>query len=141
MNELSPTLMLAFLHTMKGQDFLGLFFVWFLVTFLTVVFVRTWGHDTPFVTAVGLISFELLAVARIVVGSFYGMQRWGLLIVMMIVGAFFFLIRGKHFEGTGGDSGEPGGTWWSSDSGSGSSGGGGCGGGGGGCGGCGGGGD
>jgi hypothetical protein len=138
---------LDFLHTMKGPDFLGLFFVWFLVTFLTVVTLRAAGYDDYRVTAAGLACFEALGVARIVVGSFHGMGKWGFLIAMMGIGALCFFIRAKHFEGTGGGSGDggggdTGGTWWSSDSGgSGSSGGGGCGGGGSGCGGCGGGGD
>ncbi len=139
---------------MKGPDFLGLFFVWFLVTLLTVIALRAAGYDEYRVTFTGLVCFEALGVARIVVGSFHGMERWGFLIAMMCIGALCFFIRAKHFEGmggnggdTGGGGGDTGGTWWSSDSSSSSSsdssssGGGGCGGGGSGCGGCGGGGD
>lgn len=138
---------LDFLHTMRGPDFLGLFLVWFLVTFLTLVALRRVGYDDIRVTCTCLACFEGLGLARIVVGSFYGLERWGFLIAMMGVGACFFFIRAKHFEGMGGGGGDAGGgdtggTWWSSDAGgSGSSGGGGCGGGGSGCGGCGGGGD
>lgn len=150
---------LDFLHTMKGPDFLELFFVWFLVTFLTLVALRRVGYDDIRVTVTCLTCFEVLGVARIVVGSFHGMEKWGFLIAMMGIGALFFFIRAKHFEGMGGGGGGDtetggggtGGTWWSSDSSassggssssdSSSSGGGGCGGGGSGCGGCGGGGD
>jgi uncharacterized membrane protein YgcG len=123
-----------FLHTMRGPDFLLLYFIWFIVTFGTVLLFRWRGKDTPLVTLGGLACYELLGLVRIIVGSMHGMQKWDFLILMMVIGGVIFLIRAS-FNQSNGD----GGSWWSSNCSSGSScgGGGGCGSGGG-CGGCGG---
>jgi hypothetical protein len=127
----------SFLHTMRGPDFLLLYFVWFIVTFGGVLLLRWNGHDSPLTTVAGLLLYELLGVLRIISGSAHGMHKWEFLILMMVIGAVVFVVRIKLNQSSG-----DGGHWWSSSSGgsSCSSGGGGagCGGGGGGCGGCGG---
>ena len=97
----------SFLHTMKGPEFLGLFAGWFAVTFVTVLILRSCGRDTPLTTIVGLGCFELLGVARILVGSARGMHRWEFLFVMMVFGGVVFFLRAEHFEssrGLGGSS-------------------------------------
>ena len=132
-----------FLHTLRGPDFLLLFWVWFLVTFCSVLLWRWRVADSPLVSLIGLLGFEALGVARMIDGSAHGLHKWGFLILMMVAGGIAFFIRAKHFKTGGGDGNCSGGSWWSSgcssgSSGCGSSGGGGCGGGGGGCGGCGG---
>lgn len=135
--------LLAFLHTMRGPDFLLLFAVWFVVTFCGVLLFRWGGHDTPINTLSGFLAYELLGAVRIIDGSAHGMHRWGFLILMMIVGGLVFFIRAKRFNNSG-DNCSSGGWWSGGGWGGGSScsggggGGGGCGGGGGGCGGCGG---
>ena len=73
MNELAfnPALAQAgsglfdFLHEMKGPDFLGLFFGWFILVFGVVLIVRWRGHDSPAISLMGLLCFETLGVARI----------------------------------------------------------------------------
>ena len=92
-----------FLHTMPGEDFLLLCVVWLLVIWLMVLFLRAKDFDTPITTAAGLILFEGLGLARLVVGSAYGMHRWGFMIVMMIGGSFFLHpARREHFRAKGG---------------------------------------
>jgi hypothetical protein len=126
---------LAFFGTMQGPDFLGLYLGWFFLTRLTVMFLRHFGHDTTATTLIGLVCYELLAVARIIAGTAHGLHRWGFLIAMMVVGGLIFFLRAEHLKKGDGSS-------WITSCGTGSScsGGGGCGGGGcgGGCGGCGG---
>ena len=118
---------MSFLHTMAGPDFLGLYLVWFLFTWLSMLTVRHKLLDSPITTVTGLGLFEGLGVARYVVGNQYGMHKWDYLIGMMLVGALFFLVRSEHMNnGSTGSGGSCGG----------GCGGGGCGGGG--CGGCGG---
>jgi hypothetical protein len=124
----------------NGPSFLVLYFIWFLLTRLTVALLRARGHDTFQTTLAGLVAFEGLGLARIYDGSRHGMHNWDFLIVGMVVGGFLFLVRP-----TAGNSGGLGGndsssSWSSCSSSSSSSGGGGCGGGSS-CGGCGGGGD
>src|SRR6185312_9203291 len=91
-----------FLHTMSGEDFLGLYVVWFLITWISVFILRIKGFDTPITTIVGLVLFEALGVIRFVVGSAYGMHKWDYMIAMMIAGGLLFVIRAKHFQGPGG---------------------------------------
>ena len=129
---------LAFLHTMKGPDFLAVFFVWFGIVLGLVLMLRRRGFDNPATSILGLLFFEGLGVARIIIGSAHGQKNWDYLILMMILGSLFFIIRARHFEhskdGRGGSSS----CSSVSSCSSGGGGGGGCGGGGGGCGGCGG---
>ena len=82
----------SFLHTMEGPEFLGLYLVWFAVVFVTVLILRWRGRDSPVTTVVGVACFELLGVARMIVGSAHGLHQWEFLIVMMILGglAFFY---------------------------------------------------
>src|SRR5258706_170088 len=94
----------SFLHTMKGPEFLALCFVWFVLTFATVLILRWRGFDTPVTTFIGLFCFELLGIVRMIVGSAYGMHKWGFLIAMMIVGGIIFFLRAEHFDNSG-DSG------------------------------------
>ena len=126
-----------FLHTLRGPDFLLLFWVWFLVTFGGTLLLRWRGRDTPLTTILGLLCFEALGVARMIDGSAHGLHKWEFLILMMVIGGICFFIRANNFQFGGGNGSCSGGSWWSSGS-SCSGGGGGCGGGGGGCGGCGG---
>ena len=122
------------LDTMKGPDFLKLYFVWFLATWIGVLMLRKHGFDTPSTTIVGVVLFEALGVGRYLLGSAHGMHNWLFLFLMMGGGMFFFVLRAHHFDQSGG------GGWSGCSSGGGcgssSCGGGGCGGGG--CGGCGG---
>jgi hypothetical protein len=114
-----------FLGTMKGPEFLVLFFVWFLLLFGGVLLLRWWGFDTPLTTLTGFVLFEALGVARFVIGSANGMQNWGIMAFMMILGGIAFFTRGSSLSG-GALSGDSGGGCGSNE---------GCGGGG--CGGCG----
>lgn len=118
-----------FLETMKGPEFLALYLGWFVFVFCCVLVARKCGADSPITTSIGLILFEGLGVARLIIGSAHGMHKFEILFVMMFVGAILFLVRAENLSsGSGSSSG-------------GSCGGGGCGGGGcggGGCGGCGG---
>jgi uncharacterized membrane protein YgcG len=120
---------MSFLHTMTGPDFLGLYFVWFLITWIGMLLVRHRVCDNWLTTLTGLALFEGLGVARYFVGTAHGMEKWDFMFIMMFVGALFFAIRAEHLK-----QGSNGG--WSSCGGGGGCGGGGCGGGG--CGGCGG---
>jgi hypothetical protein len=115
-----------FLYAMDGPHFLMLYLVWFLVLWVGVLVLRSKNFDSPLTTVGGLALYEGLGVARYLLGSAHGLQKWDYLIAMMGFGFFFFVLRGHHFE-QGGSSGGCGG---------GGCGGGGCGGGG--CGGCGG---
>ncbi|HEV8541368.1 MAG TPA: hypothetical protein VGR78_03160, partial [Verrucomicrobiae bacterium] len=53
--EFSPVLL-----TIKGPEFLGLYFGWFVLTFSTVLLLRKKLADSPLVTVGGLLAFELL---------------------------------------------------------------------------------
>ncbi len=139
--------MIELLGTMTGSEFLTAYFVWFVVLWGGVKILRRCGYDSALTTLGGLALFEGLGVLRFVIGSGQGMQRWGFLFLMMVVGALFFVIRAGAFGGGGGSSSSScsaggfivGGTCGgggSSDNGAGSSGDSSCGGGG--CGGCGG---
>jgi hypothetical protein len=128
--------MFDFLHTMKGPDFLWLFVGWFVAVRLTVAGLRAGGFDTAATTFLGLLCFEALGFARIVVGSSHGLHKWEFLYLLMFVGGVIFFVRARHLNSDTSDR-----EWFSSSGSScssGSSSGGGCGGGGGGCGGCGG---
>jgi uncharacterized membrane protein YgcG len=116
----------GFLYTMRGPDFLWLYFVWFIVSFGVVLLTRWRGNDSPWVTAFGVLAYEGLGLLRIVVGSMHDLHRWTFLILMMILGGLIFFIR-VEFTRSGGD----GGTWWGSSCSGGSGGGSGGGGGGG----------
>ena len=120
----------SFLHTMAGPEFLGLYFIWFLITWIAMLFVRHRLSDTWFTSMAGLALFEGLGLARYFVGKAHGLERWEFLFLMMLVGALFFLVRAEHLK-QGSSTG-----WGGSSCGGGGCGGGGCGGGG--CGGCGG---
>lgn len=129
----------AFFHTMRGPEFLFLYFAWFVLTFAAVLILRHRGLDKPLTTFSGLLVYEGFAVIRLIDGSAHGLHRWENLIIMMVIGGLVFFVRASH----SGDGNSSGGFFHSCSSGSGcgsgSSCGGGCGGGG--CGGCGGGGD
>ncbi|HEY5704112.1 MAG TPA: hypothetical protein VIS96_00895 [Terrimicrobiaceae bacterium] len=114
-----------FLGTMKGPEFVALYVVWFLLLFGAVLLLRRWGFDTRVTTLTGFVLFEGLGVARYLIGSANGMQNWGFMAPMMIVGGVMFFTRGSSSNGGA----------LSSDSGGGCGSDGGCGGGG--CGGCG----
>lgn len=121
-----------FVETVRGPEFLVLFFGWFLLCWTTLLALRKTGRDHPLTTIVMLMLFEGVGVARYVIGSAAGMECWNGLFLMMAIGALFFIVR-EHATGTHQDGG---GTSSSSCS----TGGGGCGSagcGGGGCGGCG----
>jgi hypothetical protein len=115
-----------FLRTMKGDEFLVLFFVWFFLLFWAVHLLRRLGYDTPLTTVTVFVLFEGLGVARFLIGSAEGMQNWNVMFFMMVLGGISFFIRGSKSDGGG----------VASDSGGGCGSSGGCGGGG--CGGCGG---
>lgn len=124
-----------FLHTMKGPEFLFVYGFWFVAVFVVVLALRTMGHDTPLVSGLGLVAFEILGVARYLVGSAHGMHRWDFLGMMMLVGGCCFVFRAESLPGSHRSGGSCSGGFSASSC----SGGGGCGGGGGGgCGGCGG---
>src|SRR5437899_457443 len=113
---------------MPGPDFLGLYLVWLLVTWVGMLIVRHHVADTWATSLGGLLLFEGLGAVRYFLGSAHGMHNWEFMSIMMVVGVFFFILRADNFSNGSG-------------SGWGSCGGGGCGGGGcggGGCGGCGG---
>src|SRR5258707_11191141 len=110
---------MSFLHTMSGPDFLGLYFLWLLVTWIGMLIVRHRVADTWGTTVGGLFLFEGLGAARYFVGSAHGMHKWEFMFLMMVVGFFFFVLRAHNFSNGSGSG-------WSS------CGGGGCGGGGGG---------
>jgi hypothetical protein len=117
-----------FLETMRGPEFLALYFVWFILTWGCMLLVRHKVVDCIWTSLGGLALFEGLGVTRYIVGEAHGMHKWDFLFAMMFIGALFFLARTDSFTSGSG-------------SGWGSCGGGGCGGGGcggGGCGGCGG---
>jgi len=115
-----------FLYTLSGPSFLVIYFCWFLLVWLGVLFLRKRGYDTPFTTMLGLALYEGLGGVRYIVGSAHGLQKWGFLVCMMLLGSLFFLTRANQYgSGDGGFSTGCGG----------GCGGGGCGGGG--CGGCG----
>lgn len=101
----------SFLHTMPGPDFLWLFGGWFVLTFGTVLVLRWRGHDTPLTTGVGLLCFEALGAARMIVGSAHGMHQWDFLIFMMVGGAVLFFLRAQSSGKSGGSDG---GSLWSS---------------------------
>jgi len=111
-----------FLPALSGPDFLLLYFVWFVVMYGTVLLFRWSGKDTPMVTLCGIAGYELLGVLRIIIGSLYGKENWGFLILMMVIGGIIFLLRASHLQSNG-----DGGGWWNSSC-SGGSGCGGCGG-------------
>jgi hypothetical protein len=116
-----------FLYTMTGPSFLGLYCIWFLVTWIGTLFVRR-VSDTVLTSLGGLALYEGLGLVRYFVGKSHGLEKWNNLFLMMIIGALFFVVRSEHLN-------------QGSNSGWGGCGGGGCGGGGcggGGCGGCGG---
>lgn len=141
--------MMEMLGTLRGPEFLILFFGWFVVTRLGVGLCRSAGWDSPLVTLGGIALFEALGVLRFLAEIEHGMHRWGFLAAMMVLGPIFFAVRGEGSSGGGGfwDSGSPGGGgFWGGSSSSSSCGSSSCGGdsgggsscGGGGCGGCGG---
>ena len=115
---------------MTGPEFLFLYIVWFLTTWLGMLIIRHRVADTWATTLTGLVCFEAVGVARYIIGSAQGMHKWEFLFLIMGVGALFFVVRAENF------SNGSGGSWTSSGCGGGGCGGGGCGGGG--CGGCGG---
>jgi hypothetical protein len=82
----------------------------------------------------GALIFETVGLTRLLAGAHAGMRRFGLLIVMMLVGGALHFLRAEHFAGGNSRDGGCATFWgWGGCSG----GGGGCGGGGTGCGGCG----
>jgi len=98
-----------FLWTMKGPEFLVLYFVWFLLLYGAVFFLRRWGLDTRVTTYAGLIPFVAVGVARFYLGSGQGMENFGGLVAMMVLGYVAFHVRrsdsdrgGFYFEGGGG---------------------------------------
>ena len=125
--------MFDFLHTMQGPDFLILYAVWFVVAFGTVFGLRRARGSNRLIDLAGAAAFLGLGIARFVIGSAHGLEKWDFLIMMMVFGSVAFFLRVT--ESSGGSSSD--GSSSSSSCSSGSSGGG-CGGGGGGCGGCGG---
>jgi uncharacterized membrane protein YgcG len=122
----------AFLHTMKGPQFLIVYVLWFWLLFGALWILRRRGFERPFVDFIAALLFIGLGVARIIIGSAYGLHKFELLILLMIVGTIFLSSRLDRTGG--GKSGSS--NWWSSCSSGGGCGSGGCGGGG--CGGCGG---
>src|SRR5580692_5947155 len=85
----------SFLHTMDGPDFLFVYAGWFVVSFVAVLVFRWSGRDSAATTLIGFLCYESLGVVRIIVGSAYGMHRWGFLIAMMIVGGLVFFLRAE----------------------------------------------
>jgi hypothetical protein len=90
-----------FLGTMKGPEFLVLYFVWFLLLFGAVFLLRRWGFDTPWTTRIGVLLFEALGIARFVIGSAQGMHMWAIMFTMMALGPFAFWVRGGDSNGGG----------------------------------------
>jgi uncharacterized membrane protein YgcG len=127
----------ALTEGINGPSFLIFFIIWLIGLRVALTVLRSKGHDYPFTTLACLGLFEGVGVFRIVDGHAHGLHRWGLLVVLMVIGGLLMFLRAEHFNQSGrGDGGSCGSTTSSCSS---SSGGGGCGGGGGGCGGCGGG--
>src|SRR5690242_702365 len=87
-----------FFHTMKGEDFLLLYAVWLLVLWAGVLLLRFGGKDHPVTTLTGWALFEGMGGLRYLIGSAHGMQRWEFLVLMMIFGSLFFIVRAHHFE-------------------------------------------
>src|ERR1700722_12544318 len=81
-----------FFHTMPGEDFLVLYAVWLLVTWVMVLVLRAKDFDTPITTISGLVLFEGVGVLRYLIGSAHGMHRWGFMAAMMVGGIFFFVL-------------------------------------------------
>lgn len=100
--------MMEYLGTMAGPDFLVLFAVWFVFTYGGVLVCRSAGWDTPMVTIVGLALFEGLGALRFIAGTQHGLQRWGILIGMMILGGFIFTLRKSNLNRTGRGGGSSG---------------------------------
>jgi uncharacterized membrane protein YgcG len=123
---------------LNGAEFLVAFvIVWAVLSILHVALLRGW-RDSLAVSTVAAAVLAAVALERYRWGVQQGMQRWGFLTILTVLGCASFFLRASQLrERSDGDS-----SWWSSGSGgSCASGGGGCGGGcgGGGCGGCGGG--
>src|SRR5579872_2974500 len=74
---------------MDGPSFLLVYVVWLLVLWLGVILLRACNYDTPLVSVTGLVLFEGGGVLRYFIGSAHGMHRWGFMIALMLVGAFF----------------------------------------------------
>lgn len=122
---------------LSGPEYLVAFaIIWGLLSILHVALLRRWRESFA-ISAVAAAVLAAVALTRYRWGVSQGMQRWGFLTIMTLLGCVSFFVRASQLrEGAGSDGG-----WWSSNCGSAStSGGGGCGGGcgGGGCGGCGG---
>lgn len=128
-----------FLYTMKGPDFLLLYFIVFVFLRVFVALARAQeGFAELAAPVIGCLVYEIFGAVRMVVGSAHGLHKWDFLILMMVIGGPLFFVRFDNIGG--GASGTGGGGWFgcgSSCGGGGGCGGGGCGGGG--CGGCGGG--
>ena len=120
------------LRVMEGPEFLVVFSVWFLLTWVLVLVLRQHGFDTPLLNVGGFALFEALGIARYVLSEPAGMEDWGFMVLMMLFGGLCFFLRARHFKQGGKDSGSSG-CFSAGGCGSGGS----CGGGG--CGGCGGG--
>lgn len=120
-------------HGIDGRPFLGFYFLVFLGAWLGVVLLRWMWIDAKAITLTGFLVFEGIGGARLVEGLHQGMQRFGLLITMMVIGGGLFFLRSEHLKSSGRSSGRSNSSCSSGGCGSGSSSG--CGGG---CGGCGG---
>lgn len=116
----------TYTNSLNGPSFLVFMFVLFCGTLLASFFVRSFLFDVMTVRIMALLTFEGVCVYRLLWGYSHGMRNFAIMLVFMVIGAFFYfpLPLDRY---TGRSSGCSGGC--------GSSCGGGCGGG---CGGCGG---
>lgn len=121
-------------HGIDGPSFLS-FYSWvFLGIWLGVVLLRWMWIDSKAITLTGFLLFEGIGGARLVEWLHQGTKRFGLLIIMMLIGGGLFFLRSEHLKSSGRRNSGCGSGGCGSGSGGGCDGGG-CGGG---CGGCGG---
>lgn len=81
-------------YPMSGPEFLLFYVIIFLFTWLGSLALRSaLAQYGQLVTVVGLLVFESVGAARIATGLFRDMHKFGFLVLMMIMGGFFFFIR------------------------------------------------
>ena len=118
----------------NGPQFLLLYLLLLCGTLVGQARLRRRWIDWIGISVMGALIFETVGLTRLLAGAHAGMRRFGLLIVMMLVGGALHFLRAEHFAGGNSRDGGCATFWgWGGCSG----GGGGCGGGGTGCGGCG----
>ena len=98
----------SFVTRLTGPQFLGWYALWFVLVFGVVLVLRWREVNTPALTLIGLLGYEIPGFLRIYVFSEPGMHKWAFLIAMMVFGGLAFLSRSENPDGSGR-------RWWSNN--------------------------